>query len=213
MLKVAFAPQCAACASPLESPFDGCVCPRCWLTIEPAPHVGWPAGPLTTAVAGGDYAGSLRQIVHAFKYDGRRSLAQPLGALMRTGGQTLLDGADCAIPVPLHPWRRIRRGFNQAADLAATLGLPVRPILWRSRATTPQADLTAAQRQRNVHNAFTLLPFASGRRRGELRGQIVVLVDDVRTTGATLHACAEVLAAAGVREVRALTAAVRAAPE
>lgn len=209
LLRVTFAPECAACASPLASPLDGCICACCWCAIEPAPQVEWPAGPLVKAFAAGEYVGSLRQIIHAFKYDGRRSLARPLADLMRASGQDILDGADCLVPVPLHPLRRIRRGFNQAADLAAALGPPVCSLLWRVRATAPQADLSAADRQRNVGRAFRLSPLVRAGTRGDIRGQVVVLVDDVRTTGATLHACAEVLATAGAGEVRALTVAVR----
>jgi predicted amidophosphoribosyltransferase len=104
----------------------------------------------------------------------------------------------------------MRRGFNQAADLAVALGgPPVRPLLYRVRATAPQADLSAADRRRNVRRAFRVSPLARAGTRADIRGQVVVLVDDVRTTGATLHACAEVLATAGASEVRALTAAVR----
>jgi len=209
-LRVAFAPQCGACAAPLASPIDGCVCPRCWTAIEPPPHVTWPAGIITSAAAGGDYAGSLRQIVHAFKYDGRRSLAAPLAGLMRERGHQILADAAWVVPVPLHPWRRVRRGFNQAGDLAKNLGLPVATILWRRRLTAVQAGLTAAQRHRNVRDAFAVSPFASQRRLSAVRGTIVVLIDDVRTTGATLHACAGILASIGVRDVRALTVAVRA---
>ncbi len=210
LFRVAFAPNCAACGSPLASPIDGCVCAACWAGIEPAPRVAWPPGIITVAAAGGDYGGSLRRIVHAFKYDGRRSLARPLGTLMRAQGQTTLLGAVCVVPVPLHPWRRWRRGFNQAADLALTLGLPVLPILWRRRVTAIQAGLTATERRRNVRNAFGVSPLAGQRQRESVRDAVVVLVDDVRTTGATLHACAEVLALLGAREVRAITAAVRA---
>jgi ComF family protein len=198
------------CAKPLALPSDGCVCATCWAGIVPAPRVAWPASIITRAAAAGDYVGSLREIIQAFKYDGRRSLAAPLGSLMRIHGQSVLHGATHVVPVPLHPWRRLQRGFNQSLDLARTLELPVAPILWRRRRTMTQADLTAEQRWRNVDGAFAVSPLASARNRAALRGAVIVLVDDVRTTGATLHACAEVLAGVQVREVRVLTAAVRA---
>ena len=150
----------------------------------------------------GEYDGALRSIVHALKYGGRRSLARPLAALMRQRGADLLDGAVCAVPVPLHASRRRQRGFNQAADLAAHLGLPVVDALTRVRATAVQAGLPAAQRHRNVRMAF-----AATRAARTLTGAAVVLVDDVSTTGATLEACARALKEAGVTEVRALTAA------
>jgi ComF family protein len=112
------------------------------------------------------------------------------------------------VPVPLHPWRRLHRGFNQAADLAAALPVPVVHALWRWRLTSPQTGLAAAARRRNVRGAFRLSPVL---RRGVIQsmiaGRIVVIVDDVRTTGATLDACAHVLRDAGAKEVRALTVA------
>jgi ComF family protein len=115
------------------------------------------------------------------------------------------------VPVPLHPWRRLRRGFNQAADLAAQLDVPVVHALRRVRWTAPQAGLTAAARRRNVRTAFALAaPWL--RPAAPLEQRVVLLVDDVRTTGATLDACARVLRAAGAREVRALTAARAAMP-
>lgn len=139
-------------------------------------------------------------------------LARPLGGLMRAAGADLLRDADCVVPVPLHPWRRLSRGFNQADYLARQLGLPVVPALWRSRATAPQTGLPAAARRRNVQNAFTLSPLLSRASRERwVADRTVVLVDDVRTTGATLNACAAVLMRAGAREIRALTVA-RAAP-
>ena len=209
-LRLAFAPHCAACQLPLATPLEGCVCRACWSAVEPPPVVEWPRGIITVAGAGGDYAGALRRIVHALKYDGRRSLAAPLGELMREHGRYVLADATCVVPVPLHPWRRLRRGFNQAEDLARTLGLPMVPVLWRPRHTAAQAGLTATERRRNVHDAFCVRPLTLRRHRALLRGAVVVLVDDVRTTGATLHACAAALRTLGVREVRILTAAVRA---
>lgn len=121
---------------------------------------------------------------------------------MRSRGSDTLTGADFVVPVPLHPSRRRERGFNQAEDLSIHIGLPVVPALRRVRRTSAQADLPASQRHRNVKDAFAVRDTA-----GVLDGKIVVLIDDVSTTGATLDACARALKEGGVREIRALTAA------
>jgi ComF family protein len=155
----------------------------------------------------GAYEGALRDIIHAFKYDGRRSLEIPLAATMRSAGAELLHDADVIVPVPLHAVRRLRRGFNQASDLARRLERPVVNALWRTRATAPQAGLTAAARRRNVRRAFRMSPLLPRHTRSLIDRSIVVLIDDVSTTGATLDACARVLKEAGAREVRALTVA------
>jgi ComF family protein len=230
VLAVALAPSCAACGELLDAPTHGPVCDACWQSVgrlapplceccgDPLPQWRVVSLPMARcarcrrghrfvdrALAAGPYDGALRAIVHALKYDGRRSLAKPLAALMRNRCAELLAHADCLVPVPLHPSRRRARGFNQAFDLARRLAsdtLPVYQALRRIRATPTQTGLPAAQRHRNVKDAFTW-----SRRTPALRGRVVVLVDDVSTTGATLEACAKVLRELGVREVRAVTAA------
>jgi ComF family protein len=162
------------------------------------------------ARSAGRYDGPFRNVIHAFKYERRRPLAVPIAALMASAGRDVLDGADAVIPVPLHPWRALRRGFNQADDLAVHLGLPVWRALRRARHAPPQAALSATVRERNVIGAFAVGPLFGllgppWKRR--LRDRTVVLIDDVMTTGATLDACSEALIGAGVRSVRALTAA------
>lgn len=201
-IRLLIGPFCRTCGDPLLS----------WRVIstalEQCPRCRRVPGFVDTARAAGHYEGSLRAILHAFKYEGRRQLARPLSAFLLTAGAQLLEGAHCAVPVPLHPWRRARRGFNQAEDLARHLGIPMRRALWRVRPTAPQTALDARSRRRNLRDAFGLSPlFTTKRRRHWLEGRTVVLVDDVRTTGATLEACATVLKTAGVREVRALTVA------
>lgn len=197
LLAVTIAPACASCGEVLESPLDGPVCAACW-------H----------AVVTPDYSGPLRAIIHAFKYEGRRSLARPLARLMIAAGRDQLRDAACAVPVPLHPLKRIVRGFNQAADLASHLGPPVVHALWRVSPTRAQVGLPAAARRRNVRGAFMASPLLGQRRRAAcISGQVVALVDDVRTTGATLEECAEVLRVMGASEVRILTLAQAPAPE
>lgn len=227
LLSVVLAPPCAACGTLLEHPTRGPVCEACWRSIRPLtpPLCDRCGDPLPTwrsisvplarcprcrrtrrevdrARAIGAYDGALRAVIHALKYEGRRSLARPLAALMRLRGEEVLAGADFLVPVPLHASRRRERGFNQAADLAHHLGLPVSRALIRVRPTDAQTGLPAAQRHRNVRQAFAVAP-----RSRTVAGGIVVLIDDVSTTGATLDACARVLKDAGACEVRALTAA------
>ncbi len=160
----------------------------------------------------GAYDGTLRVLVQRMKYAGHSSLARRLGHLARSAGHDVLSGADFAIPVPLHPVRRLQRGFNQADVIARALGVPVLAALRRVRWTPTQTGLPAPRRQLNVGEAFALSWLVRVRgTRHTVQNRTLVLVDDVRTTGATLDACARVLLAAGAAEVRALTVA-RAAP-
>lgn len=241
LLSVLLAPSCAACDRLLDRPSRGPVCDPCWSSIEPItppvcegcgqPLPSWRV--LTDAVglcawcrrvrsvitrtrAVGLYDGSLREIIHAFKYRGRVTIARRLAHLMRQRGAELLADADFVVPVPLHPRRRRTRGFNQAALLAKHLGPPVLAGLRRVRDTVSQTELPAGRRHRNVRDAFALQrhvsiverwPFVSRRPSWEsIQGRILVLVDDVATTGATLEACARPIKQAGAREVRALIA-------
>jgi ComF family protein len=234
IVSVVIAPTCAACAEVLDHPVSGPVCDSCWAAVATfRPPLCRSCGDAlpswrTVSVATercaacrrrrdtaidcgraiGPYAGALERIVRAHKYDGCRSVARRIGPLLREAGAELVDGASCAVPVPLHPWRRFRRGFNQATDLAATLGLPVIRALRRVKATRTQTGLRVTARRRNVDGAFQLsLLLSDVAQRRFLRDRAVVLVDDVRTTGATLDACARALKQAGAREVRALTVA------
>jgi ComF family protein len=229
LVRVFLAPPCAACGAELERPLASPICAVCWQAVPrlappwcvqcgdalPSWRAGGPlcvrcrrrAPRFTLARSAGLYEGSLREIIHAFKYHHRRLLAEPLGRLMRESGADVLAGADAAVPVPLHPFRAWRRGFNQADDLARQLRLPVWSVLRRTRHGPPQAGLPAAQRHANVRAAFALKRLAVLPARRRWHQLTVVLVDDVMTTGATIEACSRVLLEAGVRRVRALTVA------
>jgi len=153
----------------------------------------------------GEYDGTLKDIIQAFKYDGRRSLSRPLASLMRSRGAILVEAADCVVPVPLHWRRQHTRGFNQARDLAGCLGRPLVDALVRVRHTRAQVELAAHRRRANVANAFRSSWMRT--RNQEIRGMNVLLVDDVCTTGATLESCAFVLKVSGASVVNALTVA------
>jgi len=152
----------------------------------------------------GSYEGTLRKLIHVFKYGGVRPLAGIFGRLM---AQALPReaGFDMVVPMPLHWFKQWQRGFNQAELLASEIGrkwnTPVKRIVRRQRVTAPQAGLTNAKRRANVQGAFRI---AGGRRLDGLR---ILLVDDVVTTGATASACARVLKRAGAAHVSLLALA------
>jgi ComF family protein len=152
----------------------------------------------------GEYAGALRSLIHLFKYGGIPTLAPVLAKRMMLAlprGQVF----DAIVPMPMHWRRRWRRGFNQsellAAEVGRRLGVPVRKVLRKRKATPAQAGLTSAQRRKNVAGAFEI------RGRDRMEGGHLLLVDDVFTTGATAAACAAALKRGGAERVTVLTLA------
>lgn len=187
-------PFCRVCGVPLVA---GSVCQRCAVSppeIDCIRSVGY-------------FEGSLRQAIHAFKYDDVQALEEPLGRLIHDcwRKQPELKGVNLVVPVPLHQDRVRQRGYNQSALLAdvfsshAEVRVDV-AALRRVRATVPQVGLTANKRRDNVEGAFACME-------GALAGKHVLLIDDVCTTGATLEACAAALYGGGAATVKALTLA------
>lgn len=154
------------------------------------------------------YGGAVSTAVTRFKYGGRFDLGSRLGPLMAEEIADRGPAVDLVVPVPLHPSRLAERGYDQAAILAAPvarrLDVPFAPRgLVRTRATPPQASLDRAARLENIASAFRCrVPRA-------IREKRVLVVDDVRTTGGTLAACAKVLTAAGASHVCTLVFASR----
>lgn len=152
--------------------------------------------------------GSAR-LVHALKYRDQPEAGLLMARLMARAGRRLIDEADVILPVPLHRFRLWQRRFNQSALLAqrisALSGTPWRPdVLVRARRTRAQVGLDQEERRRNVRNAFAISPRALA----VVAGRSVLLVDDVRTTGATAEACALSLKKAGAAHVSLLTFAL-----
>lgn len=231
LLDLVFAPVCAACAAPVPTTeAERLVCRVCWSRIRPvpAPRCGRCWGPLLpnrengppcvgcahlppglrvvrSPFAMGEVA---RKLVHALKYRGWSALAEPLGRRMAElpFPEDVEDEARVVVPVPTSRTRVRERGYNQAALLAgafaARTGRAVDPgLLERTRSTGTQTALHPAERRANVAGAFAV---PEGRR-GSLRGEHLLLVDDVWTTGATAVACAQALLEAGARVVSVAT--------
>jgi ComF family protein len=161
-------------------------------------------------VAFGQYGGALTRAIQRFKYEDHPHLARPLGALLRDACRRSRVAAEVVVPVPLHARRLVQRGYNQSALLAhhvaVELGVPVSTnALARVVDTAPQVELTRDARRANVDGAFRVV------RAAPVEGRIVVLVDDVSTTGATLRACRHALLRAGVSRVTSVVVA-RTAP-
>jgi ComF family protein len=152
----------------------------------------------------------LRELVIALKYHNKRDLAGILGTRIASLLPELVEGLPKPLiltAVPLHPTRLKERGYNRsellARALAESLGLPYVNLLQRTRQTTPQVDIHGVkERLVNVRGAFTVNGQMS-----HINSRIVLLTDDVVTTGATLSACARVLKLAGTANVYGLTLA------
>lgn len=205
---------CRSCLDRL-SPRRGAICPRCGRFLEGAgeSHLCGQClerlPPFSVHRSCGRYDGVLKDIILLFKYRRVSALSGALGRYARESlgdDKALWEGADYLVPVPLHRRRERQRGFNQsrllAGELARASGLEVLgSCLVKTRNAPPQTSLESRGREENVRGAYDV----RGARKVE--GKILILVDDVFTTGSTLRECSLELRRAGAGEVRALTLA------
>ncbi len=184
-------PYCSICAWPGRRG----VCSRC---AASPPAIGRIRAPYL-------FEGSVREMVHDFKYRNLRAAAPTLGALLADHLKRNPMAADVLMPVPLHGSSERWRGYNQAELLAQAIagetGTPMESkSLRRTKKTTPQVSMDGyAQRVGNIQGAFDY--------DGDLRGTTVLLIDDVVTTGSTISACAQALKASGAGSVLGLALA------
>lgn len=203
---------CDDCASRLFTPLPEPTCRRCGhpLSYIRCRHCAERRPAFTRALAASQYAGDLRLAIHLLKYRDKPMLAEPLGKLLAEFAgeeRRALHGLefDAVIPVPMHPARQRLRGYNHAERLAqafaAELGLVVDcRLLRRARNTHPQVGFAREKRLANLAGAFAAFP-------DRCAGKTLLLIDDVSTTGSTLHECAAALKSAGAKAVYCLTLA------
>jgi ComF family protein len=192
-------PVCLCCGRFLEGAGEDHLCGRC---LDRTP-------PYAIHRSCGRYGGVLKDLILLFKYGRASILSRPL-ARFATEAHDAEDGlwlgADLLVPVPLHPKRKRERGFNQsqalAKELARLRGLRILDgCLVKVRNAPPQTSLEATGREENARGAYAV------KRASRVEDKVLILVDDVFTTGSTLGECSLVLMRAGAREVRALTLA------
>lgn len=211
LLDLLLPPRCSGCGREGEVLCDACQAPLYRRLSEPA---GAPIGLQVTMPDGivqmewcAAFSGPVRDAIHALKYGGERRLHDPLGRSLAARWAQAAAGGDVLTWVPVHPHRRRERGFDQAEELARSMGslldMPVTGYLERRQSTQAMHALGHEARAENVSGAFMLRPAAEG----ELRGRWPVLVDDIITTGATLAGCARALSGAGVVAVSAVAVA------
>lgn len=148
------------------------------------------------------YEFPVDRLIHALKYGHQLALAAWLGKQLADA--LVAADYDLLLPLPLHPARLRERGFNQAAEIARSIGtlagIPLDVLcLTRTRPTPPQAELPLKERARNVRGAFACSADLSGKR--------ILLVDDVMTSGSTLRECARVVKLHGASKITVAVAA------
>jgi ComF family protein len=214
-VRAVFVESCPACGGPSSAGFCevcsrefarvGAACPRCGLASPvrrcPARRTAWL---VDGVLAPFHYAAPLDHYLHALKYHGARSLGRALALEIVPALRSAARDLDGIVAVPLHPSRRIERGYNQAHELARTLASALRlPLIARGiarpRASESQARQGARQRRTSVAHAFRVTCDVAGLRLG--------IVDDIVTTGATVNALAGQLRAAGAAACVALAVA------
>ena len=219
LTNIATLPVCQPCLAQIV-PLDGTLCQICGekLFHASAETEDKPLCPIcrrvgahfSRAAAFGAYEGALRELIHLFKYNGVRPAGRVLGSLLNQTVATIaLPDSVIVVPVPLWSGKRTARGFNQAEAIArsfmsfqssSSIQLDT-SILVRTRETASQTGLTRHQRRANVRGAFAVLKPA------KVKGQSILVVDDVMTTGTTAGECARVLRRAGAKEVFVATVA------
>jgi ComF family protein len=218
--------SCVVCERLVPPGEQGIVCGHCWSRVREPAHprcqrCGHPFGrygcqwcdylpPFVRAARSYCWVspGSGGRIIHALKYSGWRDAAPPMAQRIArlAWPRDVVEERAALIPVPLAASRERERGYNQSELIASWLArrwcIPVwNDALVRVRVTRTQTELTPGERLSNVAGAFRVRNSALAK----LRGEHVVLVDDVVTTGATLAACASALFEAGSRIISYVT--------
>ena len=202
-------PVCEACVGAFAQPHPRCrTCALQVLAgIQQCGACTVSAPPLDACLSALTYGYPWSTLIADFKFHQQPGWARSFAVLLRSAPwvEPALEAADWLIPMPLSAQRLRERGYNQAHELAKALepAKVVHRVLLRTVDTAPQRTLPRAERLRSLEHAFTVDPLQYP----TVRGKRVVVLDDVMTTGASLHAAARVLRAAGAAHITGLVLA------
>lgn len=200
-----FPPRCPNCREIVDERYQ--LCAACATKILRVDFYSRPPVPIDKVLRVTRYREGSRALLHKLKFDNNLNVVPALKKILddvsnREEVSELLKGVDFAVPVPLHTERLKERGFNQTekifGDWLARKNLPLKNILVRTHATPKLFSLGKAEREKILTGAFAAVEVV------DLRGQSVLIVDDIFTTGTTCKECAKVLKALGAAKVSVL---------
>lgn len=217
LLDFVYPPLCYLCNNRVEEE-EGLICKACWRKLNVLKEkdcadlwISKGAGEkvyFTRLVALWEYDSQVQRVIHLLKYQGRRSLAQQIGQRLATLVSTDSEyrEADLIVPVPLHHRKFRERGYNQSWLLGKAISEETgirceKRALKRIRYTRSQTELKAKERLGNVKGAFKVVKDKL------IKDKVIIVIDDLVTTGSTINSCAQALVSSGARKVLALAAA------
>lgn len=153
-----------------------------------------------------EFAPDTKKLIHKFKYNDKTSLGKFFAKLLYNRFEQELKDVDLIVPVPMHKFKRIFRGYNPpqilASELAKQMNKPTVPeLLIKEKMTKNQVGLSRAQRSKNLSGSFAVS------KNFDVTGKVILLVDDVLTTGATSNECSKILKKSGASVVKLVTIA------
>ncbi len=200
---------CSSCLAKLKPLYESgkarvSICRECGEVIKQGvcQGCGLKSPSALTALSAYEYDGIIRELVHRFKFNGVFALSEWMAGEMLSALDTLEDKQfTLIVPVPMHPLRQLARGYNQSEKLSRALsrrlGVRSYEALKCARNVKSQVGLSTLERRKNLRGAFSAV--------SSVKGERILLVDDVRTTGSTVSECARTLLAAGCEFVTVLT--------
>ncbi len=192
-------PYCSLCANPFSyEEDDQAICGHCVIKTPK----------YDKAISILKYDEHSKKLIHKFKYQDQLHVLNYLVDLMTNMSSDIINNVDYIVPVAMHKYKLLKRGYNQAALLAMRIAknkkityLP--QLLTKENNTSAQAGLKREHRLKNIKNSFSLNP----KFKNLIKNKNILLIDDVITTGATIDECCKLLRTAHPEKIFVLTLA------